>query len=72
MERNLNFEIESSAKLTKMLTGLLMDIRRGDVSTEIVKGIVTVADKINKNNMAAIKYKALTNNTKPIEFFEKK
>lgn len=69
MKRNLNFEINNSNELTKVLTGLLMDVRRGDVEHDTVKSITLIADKINKNNINAIEYKRLTKHERPIEFF---
>lgn len=68
--RDLNFEVSTSVDLNKMLTGLLMDLRRGDVEFEVVKGITLIADKINKNNVNAIEYKKLTKHQKDLDFFE--
>lgn len=72
-ERKLDFEVNNSVDLNKMLTGLLMDVRRGEVDHETAKSITLVADKINKNNVNAIEYLKLTDkdNEKAIEFFEK-
>jgi len=69
-KRDLNFEVKTSIDLNKMLTGLLMDLRRGEIDHETAKGITLVADKINKNNVNAIEYKRLTQHTKPLTFFE--
>lgn len=69
-KRDLNFEVKTSVDLNKMLTGLLMDLRRGEVDHETAKSITLVADKINKNNVNAIEYKRLTNNNKELSFFE--
>lgn len=72
-ERKLDFEVNNSVDLNKMLTGLLMDVRRGEVDHDTAKSITLVADKINKNNVNAIEYLKLTDkdNEKEIEFFEK-
>jgi len=71
MKRNLNnLKIDNSADLTRILTGALLDIRRGEVSPEIAKSIVSVADKINKNNTNAINYKKVAKHNNEIEFFE--
>jgi hypothetical protein len=69
-KRNLNFEVKSSIDLNKMLTGLLMDLRRGEVDLEIAKSITLVADKINKNNVNAIEYKRLTKHNRDLSFFD--
>lgn len=69
-KRDLNFEVKTSVDLNKMLTGLLMDLRRGEVDPEIAKSITLVADKINKNNVNAIEYKRLTNHEKDLSFFD--
>ena len=70
-KRNLkNLKIDNSADLTRILTGTLLDIRRGEISPEIAKNMVNVADKINKNNANAISYKKISKHTKEIAFFE--
>ena len=50
-KRDLNFEVNNSVDLNKMLTGVLMDVRRGAIDHDTVKSITLVADKINKNNV---------------------
>ena len=50
-KRNLNFEISNANELNKMLTGVLMQVRRGELDHDTVKSITLVADKINKNNV---------------------
>lgn len=70
VERDLSFEIKSSVDLTKMLTGAIMDVRRGDLDHEKVKSITLLADKINKNNVNAIEYKRLCKHKNDIDFFE--
>lgn len=69
-ERKLDFEVNNSIDLNKMLTGLLMDIRRKEVDHDTAKSITLIADKINKNNVNALEYKKLTKNGKTLEFFE--
>ena len=68
-KRDLQFEVKTSIDLNKMLTGLLMDLRRGEIDHETAKSITLVADKINKNNVNAIEYKRLTQHTKTLTFF---
>ena len=68
--RDLSFEVSSSVDLNKMLTGLLMDMRRGEVDHETAKSITLIADKINKNNVNAIEYKKISKHKKDIVFFE--
>ena len=72
-ERKLDFEVNNSVDLNKMLTGLLMDVRRGQVDHDTAKSITLVADKINKNNVNAIEYIKVTKQGKKaeIDFFEK-
>lgn len=71
MTRDLNFEVENYDELTKMLTGLLMDVRRGAVDHESAKSLTLIAHKINKNNANAIEYKKVAKHKKTIDFFEK-
>ena len=68
--RELNFEVKTSSELNKMLTGVLMDVRRGTLSFDMVKSITLVADKINKNNVNAIEYKKVSKHKKDLDFFE--
>lgn len=70
--RNLDFEVKNAVELNKMLTGVLMDIRRGNLDHETAKSITLVADKINKNNVNILEYKKLTKHKKDIDFFEEK
>jgi len=69
-KRDLNFEVKNSIDLNKMLTGLLMDMRRGDVDHDTAKSITLIADKINKNNVNVLEYKKITKHTRNILFFE--
>ena len=70
-ERDLNFEVKNSKQLNQMLTGVLMDARRGNIDHETVKSITLVADKINKNNVNQLEYKRLTKHNEDIDFFVK-
>lgn len=70
VERNLNFEVSNASDLNKMLTGALMDCRRGTLDHDTVKSITLIADKINKNNVNVLEYKKLTKHKINIEFFE--
>jgi|TARA_R110000765_G_C18773542_1_gene590479 hypothetical protein len=67
--RNLNFEVNNSNDLNKMLTGVLMQVRRGELSHDTVKSITLVADKINKNNVNQLEYKKICKHKKEIDFF---
>ena len=69
-KRKLDFEVNNSVDLNKMLTGLLMDMRRGEVDHETAKSITLIADKINKNNVNALEYKKITKHKKGLTFFE--
>lgn len=71
-KRDFNFEINNSTDLNKMLLGLLMDARRGEVDHDTVKSITLIADKINKNNVNTLEYKKLTKHKDDLIFFEKK
>jgi len=69
-KRDLTFEVKTSVDLNKMLTGLLMDVRRGIVDHETAKSITLIADKVNKNNVNAIQYKNLSKHDRNLSFFE--
>lgn len=69
-KRDLNFEVKTSVDLNKMLTGLLMDVRRGLVDHETAKSITLIADKVNKNNVNAIQYKNLSKHDRNLSFFD--
>ena len=68
--RDLSFEVKTSIDLNKMLTGALMDARRGILDHDTVKSITLIADKINKNNVNAIEYKRLSKHKKELSFFD--
>ena len=69
-KRDLNFEVNNSKELNQMLTGVLMDVRRGQLDHDTVKSITLVADKINKNNVNELEYKKLTKHKRDLDFFE--
>jgi len=69
-KRDLNFEVKNSKQLNEMLTGVLMDVRRGNLDHDTVKSITLVADKINKNNVNQLEYKKLTKHPNDLDFFE--
>jgi len=70
-KRDLDFEVKNSDDLNKMLTGVLMDVRRGVLNHEMAKSITLVADKINRNNVNKLEYKKVCKHKKSIDFFEK-
>lgn len=70
--RNLNFEVNNTNDLNKMLTGVLMDLRRGNIEPEQAKAISLIADKINKNNVNQLEYKKITKHKTDLDFFENK
>lgn len=70
MKRNLDFEVNNAKDLNKMLTGVLMDMRRGNIDHETAKSITLIADKINKNNVNILDYKKITRHKRGIDFFE--
>jgi len=70
-KRDLNFEVKNSDDLNKMLSGFLMDVRRGSVTHYSANSINLVADKINKNNYNQLEYKRLSGGDRKIDFFEK-
>jgi hypothetical protein len=69
-KRDLNFEINNSSELNKMLTGVLMQVRRGEIDHDTVKSITLVTDKINKNNVNQLEYKKITKHKDDLSFFE--
>jgi len=69
-KRNLNFEVKNAKQLNEMLTGVLMDVRRGILDHDTVKSITLVADKINKNNVNILEYKKITKHKGEVQFFE--
>lgn len=70
-KRDLSFEVDNSIDLNKMLTGALMDMRRGQLDHDTAKSITLIADKINKNNVNALEYKKITKHKNDLDFFEK-
>lgn len=71
MKQNLNFEVTNATELNKMLAGVLMQCRRGEIDHDTVKSITLVADKINKNNVNLVEYKKVSKHKDEIEFLEK-
>lgn len=69
-KRDLSFEVNTAVDLNKMLAGAIMDVRRGLLPHEMVKSITLLADKINKNNVNVLQYKALCRHKDTISFFE--
>jgi hypothetical protein len=69
-KRDLNFEVNNAKQLNEMLTGVLMDVRRGTLDHDTVKSITLVADKINKNNVNILEYKKITKHKGEVQFFE--
>jgi hypothetical protein len=69
-KRDLNFEVKNAKQLNEMLTGVLMDVRRGNLDHDTVKSITLVADKINKNNVNILEYKKITKQKGDVDFFE--
>jgi len=69
-QRDLNFEVNNAKQLNEMLTGVLMDVRRGNLDHDTVKSITLVADKINKNNVNILEYKKITKHKGEVDFFE--
>jgi len=69
-KRDLSFDVDNSVDLNKVLTGVLMDVRRGQVEFEMAKSITLLADKINKNNVNALEYKKLSKHKRYLSFFE--
>lgn len=70
--RKLDFEVNNSIDLNKMLSGVLMDVRRGNLDHDMVKSITLVADKINKNNVNILEYKKISKHKRDVDFFENK
>lgn len=68
--RDLSFEVNNATELNKMLTGVLMDMRRGNLDHDTVKSITLVADKINKNNVNQVEYKKISKHKYKLDFFE--
>jgi len=69
-KRDFNFEVNNTDDLNKMLTGVLMQVRRGELGYDKVKSITLVADKINKNNVNQLEYKKICKHDKELPFFD--
>ena len=70
METNENLKLENAVDLNKILTGIILELKRGNVSHEYAKSVSLLADKINKNNVNQLQYKSITKHSNPIIFFE--
>jgi hypothetical protein len=70
MENEKSIQIKNTVDLNKMLTGVLMQLKRGEVSHEYAKSVSLVADKINKNNSNAIQYKSVCKHKEEVDFFK--
>ena len=69
-ERDLGFKINTHVDLVKMIAGVIMDIRRGDMSPEQAKEKSRMFDKIIKENTKAIKDLKASGGKGKIKFFE--
>ncbi len=71
MERDLkSLKCRTTEDLNKILAGALLDIRRGDVGLEKAKGMIGIANVMNKNNVNQLEYKRLTKHDRLLIFFE--
>lgn len=66
-----NLQINNAVDLNKILTGVILELKRGNVTHEYAKSVSLIADKINKNNVNQLQYKQITKTDSPIDFFEK-
>ena len=66
----LELKLETAVDLNKILTGVILELKRGNVTHEYAKSVSLIADKINKNNVNQLQYKSLTKHKNEIEFFE--
>ena len=66
----LELKLETAVDLNKILTGVILELKRGNVTHEYAKSVSLIADKINKNNVNQLQYKAITKHKNEIEFFE--
>lgn len=69
-ERKHESKINNSDQLNKMLTGVLMQMRRGEVPLDMARHITLIADKINKNNVNQIEYKKISKHERDLPFFD--
>ena len=65
-----NLKINNAVDLNKILTGVLLELKRGNVTHEYAKSVSVIADKINKNNVNQLQYKIVAKHEHPIDFFE--
>ena len=69
-KRDLDFNVNNNKELLKMLSGVMMDVRRGVLDHATVKSVTLVADKINKANVNDLQYLNLKKNNRDLEWFE--
>lgn len=62
------YDFKNADHMNLVLSGLIRDIRKGEVKPEEAKAVSIVADKINKNVMNQLTYKKMTKNDTPIPF----
>lgn len=63
-------DIKTAKELNTVLLDVLVALKNGELEAEVAKGIATLADKVNKNNLNTLHYKKMTNQPTVIEFFE--
>jgi len=62
------YDFKNADQMNLVLSGLIRDLRKGEVKPEEAKAVSIVADKINKNVMNQLTYKKMTKNDTPIPF----
>jgi len=63
-------EITTAKELNKVLLDTLVALKNGEIEAPVAKGVATLADKVNKNNLNILQYKKITRQPAVIEFFE--
>lgn len=63
------YEVKNHNDLNLFLAGVLKDMRRGRITVEEADVISKVADKMNKNNIAAILHQRQIGDDQPLAFF---
>ena len=63
------YDVKNHNDLNMFLAGVLKDLRRGKITVEEADVVSKVADKINKNNIAAILHQKQVNDKTPLAFF---
>ena len=72
MENPENIKLDNAVDLNKLLTGVILELKRGNVSHDYAKSVSLLADKINKNNVNQLQYKSISKHDNKIDFFENK